>query len=275
MVLGLRPHDAVAGDLGQDRRRRDRQAAGVALHEHLAGAVADEVPLAVEQHPVGGRPRGRRGPAGRPGAAPPTCPSSSHSSSLAWPTDHAIAPVGDPVEQRLALGLGEHLGVADLVDPAVLGDHGRAEGERARPTRRGPPRRCRRPPRGPRPRAPARRASDGAERLERLAQRGDGSGPRPGCGPDRRHPAETTDLRSGHGRHGGARRAWPRRALRCPGHPRRGAVRPRRHLAGGLRGRGGHRPPATACAGRWTTCVLPELPHERVRRRRKRSTWWV
>ena len=44
-----------------------------------------------------------------------------------------VAPVGDAVEQRLALALGELLGVADLVDPPVLGQHHGADGERPGP----------------------------------------------------------------------------------------------------------------------------------------------
>ena len=63
-------------------------------------------------------------------------PSSSHSSWLAAPTAHACT-TGDPVEQPLALRLGEQLGVAHPVDPAVPGQHGRADHERSGP--RAPP----------------------------------------------------------------------------------------------------------------------------------------
>src|SRR5918997_1642126 len=52
VVLGLGLHDAVAGDLGQDRGCRDRQAAGVAPHDALGDAATHEVPLAVDEHPV-------------------------------------------------------------------------------------------------------------------------------------------------------------------------------------------------------------------------------
>ena len=49
-------------------------------------------------------------------------PSSSHSSLAGVADRPRQAPPGDAVEQRLALGLGEHLGVADLVDAPVLRD---------------------------------------------------------------------------------------------------------------------------------------------------------
>src|SRR5262245_37615939 len=53
-VGGLAPHDAVPGDLGQDRGGGDRQAGGVALDQAAgAAAAADEVPVAVDEH-VGG-----------------------------------------------------------------------------------------------------------------------------------------------------------------------------------------------------------------------------
>ena len=60
-------------------------------------------------------------------------PSSSHSSGLAWPTDQATHQPAIAVEQRLALALGEHLGVADLVDAAVPREDRRADRQRARP----------------------------------------------------------------------------------------------------------------------------------------------
>ena len=60
-------------------------------------------------------------------------PSSSHSSWRGVAHGPRLAPVGDAVEQRLALALGELLGVADLVDPAVRGHHDGADRERAGP----------------------------------------------------------------------------------------------------------------------------------------------
>ena len=126
VVLGLGPHDAIAGDLGEDRRRRDRQAARVALHDasgvvppptksHLpSSSTRSGVHAEVVEGAPGGQPLGLRhaelvalllaGVADRPGDAP----------------------VGDPIEQRLALALGEHLRVADLVDAPILGHHGGA-----------------------------------------------------------------------------------------------------------------------------------------------------
>jgi hypothetical protein len=50
---GLGPHDPVAGDLGQDRGGRDRQAGGVAPDDPAGPAPAHEIPVAVEQDPVG------------------------------------------------------------------------------------------------------------------------------------------------------------------------------------------------------------------------------
>ena len=61
-------------------------------------------------------------------------PSSSHSSLRRVADRPRHAPVGDAVEQRLALALGEHLRVADLVDPPVPGQHRGADRSADRPT---------------------------------------------------------------------------------------------------------------------------------------------
>src|SRR6266508_2586863 len=132
VAVGLRPHDAVAGHLGQDRCGGDGQAPGVALDEPGAPAAADEVPLAVEQDPVGLQPQ----PFDRPGRGQPL--GRGHAEVVALLLAGVAdgprgAPRPDPVEERLALGLGEHLGVAHLVDPPVAGQHGGAHRQRSGP----------------------------------------------------------------------------------------------------------------------------------------------
>ena len=72
-VLGLGPHDPVAGDLGQDRRGRDRQAGGVALDDASGVARRRRSPSCRRSAPGRARRRGRRWPGGRPASAPPTC----------------------------------------------------------------------------------------------------------------------------------------------------------------------------------------------------------
>ena len=88
VVVGLGPHDAVAAHLGEDRRGRDRQAGGVALHDAAGDAAAHEVPLPVDQHPRGHHAEVVEGPTGgqalRLGHAQLVAPSSE-----AWPTDQA------------------------------------------------------------------------------------------------------------------------------------------------------------------------------------------
>jgi hypothetical protein len=134
--VALGAHHAVPRDLGQDRRRRDRQHAPVALHQLLRPAAADEVPVAVDQHAVGRETEAVDGAARRQPLR------LRHAELVALLHRREAdrprpAPLADPVVQRLALDLGEQLRVADLVHAPVLREHGGPDGERPRP--RAPP----------------------------------------------------------------------------------------------------------------------------------------
>src|SRR5215207_5522460 len=132
VVLGLDLHDAIAGDLGEDRRRRDGQAARVAAHDALGDAAADEVPLAVEQHAVGTQAQ----PLERPAGGQPL--RFAHAQIVALVVGGVAhrpgrAPAGDAIEERLALLRRELLGVTHLVHPAIARQHGGTERERTGP----------------------------------------------------------------------------------------------------------------------------------------------
>ena len=131
VVLGLGPHDAVAGHLGQDRGRGDRQAAGVAPTSLSTMPPPTKSHLPSSSTRSGARPmpaRARR--AARRWAA--LMPSSSHSSALACPTPQAVH---HPAMRSNSASrpLGELLGVPHLVDPAVPRQHGGADRQRPGP----------------------------------------------------------------------------------------------------------------------------------------------
>ena len=128
IVVGLGLHDPVAGHLGQDRCRGDRQAAGIAADDPPGDAAADEVPLAVEQDPARRHPQPLQRPPGRQ-ALGLTHPQLVTLLRRGVPDGPRRAPAADAVEQRLALVRQELLGVADLVDPPIPGQHGGTDAE--------------------------------------------------------------------------------------------------------------------------------------------------
>ena len=113
------------------------------------------------EHASGTHARAPRWPAGRPAAAPSDMPSSSHSSWRRVPDRPGLAPVRDAVEERLAVALGEHLGVAHLVHPPVLRQHHGTDRERSRPRPSADLVDADHRSRGPRPTTPARRPARG------------------------------------------------------------------------------------------------------------------
>src|SRR5687768_1270290 len=131
-MLGLEPHDAITRDLGEDRGGRDAQAARVALHEAAAVAEPDEVPLAVDEHDVGTQAHLFEG---APGSQPLRLGHAERVALLLRGMADApgAAPTGQPVVERLALALGEHLRLAHLVDAPVGRQHRCSNGDGAGP----------------------------------------------------------------------------------------------------------------------------------------------
>ncbi len=134
VVLGLGAHQSVAADLGEDAGGGDDEAAGVGLDHPLDAADVrrHEVPAAVDDRRVrhdgqlGDRPAGGETLRRR------------HPQLVAldlggMPDAPRRAPRGDTIEQPLAVTLGEHLRVADAVEPPVAGQHRGADRERAGP----------------------------------------------------------------------------------------------------------------------------------------------
>ena len=131
-VLGLDSHDPIAGHLGQDRGGGDGQAGGVALDDAGGVATAHEVPRAVDEHVVRLEVQPGDGSAG--GQLLGRGHAQRVALEVAGVTDRpGHAPLGDPIEHGLALALGEHLGVADLVDATVARYHRGPDAERPGP----------------------------------------------------------------------------------------------------------------------------------------------
>ncbi len=141
-MLGLLAHDAVAHHLGQDRRRGHRGAVRVRVddrsHQALEGlaVVAQQVGRAVDDE--GRRDQGQP----RKGAVGGHPPGFGHAPLVALgragvPDRPGVAPRADGIEDLLAPGLAELLGVAQpgrhgaQLDPGT--QHRHADGERSRP----------------------------------------------------------------------------------------------------------------------------------------------
>ena len=157
IVDGVLAHLTVAGDLGEDARRRHAQASQVGLDGEfdVGDRRRDEVPRAVGDGHVGNDVE----PLDRPARG--ELLGRGHAELVALllarrPDRPRHAPVGDPVEQRFAFTFGQQLRVAHTVHAGVPGQHRGADHQRARPTPRDRPRRCRPPGRGRAPTSPSR-----------------------------------------------------------------------------------------------------------------------
>ncbi len=134
VVLGLGAHHPVAADLGEDAGGGDDEAAGVGLDHPLDSTDVrrHEVPTAVDDGRV--RHDGQLGdrPAGSE-ALRRRHPQLVTFDLGGMPDAPRRAPRSNTIEQPLAVTLGEHLRVADAVQPPVGGQHRGADRERAGP----------------------------------------------------------------------------------------------------------------------------------------------
>ena len=127
-------HQPVAADLGEDAGGGDDEATGVGLDHPLdvADVRRHEVPAAVDDRRVGYDGQLGDRPAG--GEALRRRHPELVALDLGGVADAPrLTPRGDAIEQPLAVALGEHLRVADAVEPAVAGQHGGTDRERAGP----------------------------------------------------------------------------------------------------------------------------------------------
>ena len=127
-LVGDRSHHPISRDLGEDRRRGDRERLLVAFHDRRDGLIFDEVPRAIDEHVI------HRAPESIESSSSRELLGSRHPEIVTLlgrgvPDAPRIGPIDDPVEHRFSLGLGQLLGVADLVDPPALGNHDGTDGQ--------------------------------------------------------------------------------------------------------------------------------------------------
>ena len=121
-------HQTVAGNFRQNRCRRNGQRRGIAAHNGPNLLRSNEIPLPVKQDSVGFHAEPvKRSPGRKTLRIGHPEPVTLRGRSVS--DGPGATPLRNPIEEGLALRLGEHLRVSDPIDAPIPRDHGGANAE--------------------------------------------------------------------------------------------------------------------------------------------------
>ena len=125
-------HHPISGDLGQNARGGDRQTDLLTSHDCAGTSATDEIPLAVEEHAVNLATKTIKSALSRQALG------RRHTQLIALVVAYVAdrtgnAPLDDAIKDLFSFRFGQHLGIADLIDPPILGHDNSANAQRPSP----------------------------------------------------------------------------------------------------------------------------------------------